>query len=118
MLCRALLQYDFLTPMFTTWRDFLRGGETELVSENRLTKNYKGLLGMKAGHGEASGYTLTLAAERDGLRIIAVILGGSDEDTRFSDAKALLEEGFSGYYVTTPDNPAEFIQQQVHPYRW
>ncbi len=110
LLCRALLQYDFLTPMFTTWRDFLRGGETELVSENRLTKNYKGLLGMKAGHGEASGYTLTLAAERDGLRMIAVILGGSDEDTRFSDAKALLEEGFSGYYVTTPDNPAEFIQ--------
>ena len=110
MLCRALLQYDFLQPYFTTWRDFLRGEETELVNENRLTKGYEGLCGFKAGHGTDSGYTLTLAAEREGLCMIAVVLGGEDQDARFSEAKSLLHAGFTGYYVTTPDFSPEFMQ--------
>ena len=110
LLCRALLQYDFLTPMFKTWRDFLRGGGTELVSENRLTKGYEGLLGMKAGHGETSGYTLTAAAEQEGLCMIAVVLGCDDPDARFTKAKTMLKEGFTGYYVTTPEDPAEFMR--------
>ena len=110
LLGRALLQFDFLTPYFTTWRDFLRDGATELVSENRLVSSYEGILGLKAGHGDASGYTLTLAAERNGLRCIAVVLGCPDDDMRFSEAKSLLAEGFSGYYVTTPDFSPEFMQ--------
>lgn len=110
LLCRALLQYDFLSTSLTTWRDFLRDGETELVSENRFTKSYEGLCGFKAGHGDASGYTLTLGAERNGLCMIAVVLGCDDPDARFDTAKSLLHEGLTGYYVTTPDYSAEFIQ--------
>ena len=110
LLCRALLAYDSLTPLFTAYRDTLRDGATELVSENRLTRNYDGLLGMKAGHGDDSGYTLTLAAERNGMRLVAAVLGAADADSRFSDAKKLLDEGFSGYTVTTPDFSAENIR--------
>lgn len=110
LLCRALLQFDFLSPMLTTWRDFLREGETELVSENQFTKSYEGLCGFKAGHGDASHYTLTLGAERNGLCMIAVVLGCDDSDERFSAAKSLLHEGLTGYYVTTPDYSAEFMQ--------
>ena len=106
----ALGAYPFLTPLFTTWRDFLRDGATELVSENRLTRNYEGILGFKAGHGEASGYTLMLAAERDGMRCLAVVLGCADADARFTDAKKLLAQGFSGFYLTTPDFAAEFLR--------
>ena len=113
LLCRALLQYEELTLLFTTWHDYLRGGATELVSENRLTKKNPDLLGFKAGHGEASGYTLTAAEKRGDMCMIAVVLGCGDEDTRFSDAKALLKTGFTGYYVTTPDFSAEFM----HPLR-
>lgn len=109
MICRALLKYEWLTPVFTTWRDFLRGEGTELVSENRMTRNYEGLRGMKAGHGESSGYTLTAAASREQLTAIAVILGCDDADKRFEDAKALLSEAFSKYYVTTPDLSSEFM---------
>lgn len=110
LLCRGLLRFEWLYPMFTAFRDTLRDGETELVSENRLTRDYEGLLGMKAGHGADSGYTLTLAAERDGMRMIAAVLGAADADVRFSDAKKLLKEGFSGYTVTTPDFSAEHIR--------
>lgn len=110
LLCRGLLRFEILRPIFTAYRDTLRDGETELVSENRLTRDYEGLLGMKAGHGDSSGYTLTLAAERDGMRMIAVVLGAADTDARFADAKKLLKEGFSGYTVTTPDFSAEHIR--------
>ena len=110
LLCRELLRFETLRPLFTAYRDTLRDGATELVSENRLTRNYDGLLGMKAGHGDVSGYTLTLAAERDGMRMIAVVLGAADADARFADAKKLLAEGFSGYTVMTPDYSAENIK--------
>jgi len=109
LLCCALLRHDFLLPMFSTWRDFLRGGGTELVSENTLTRTYEGILGMKAGHGSESGYTLAAAAERGGMRCVAVVLGCDDADERFTLAKQLLANGFSGYYVTTPDFSAEFL---------
>ena len=110
MLCCALLEYDFLIPILTTWRDHIRDGKTELVNENRLTRTYEGILGMKAGHGDASGYVLTLAAERDGMRFVSVILGCDDADERFTYAKNLLSQGFSGFTVTTPDLSAEFMR--------
>lgn len=110
MLCCALLEYDFLIPMLSTWRCTIRDGKTELVNENRLTRTYEGVLGMKAGHGDASGYTLALAAERDGMRFVTVILGCDDSDERFTYGKNLLAKGFSGYTVTTPDLAAEFMR--------
>ncbi len=110
LLCRALLDYPELTPIFTTWRDFVRDGVTELVSENTLTKNYDGLLGFKAGHGDASGYTLAVAAEREGFCCIAVMLGSDDENQRFTAGKSLLARGFAGYTVTTPDFSTEFMK--------
>ncbi len=110
LLCRSLLQYEWLTPVFTAWRDFLREGATELVSENILTKNYEGLLGFKAGHGDASGYTLAVAAEREHFQCIAVVMGCRDENERFTAGKKLLAEGFGGFTVTTPDFSTEFMK--------
>lgn len=109
-LCCALLEFEFLTPVFQTWRTHIRAGKTELVNENRLTRSYEGILGMKAGHGEPSGYTLTLAAERNGMRCVSVVLGCDDTDERFTYAKNLLAQGFSGYTVSTPDFSAEFMR--------
>ena len=106
----ALLRFDWLTPLFTCYRDTLRDGATELVSENRLTRGYEGLLGLKAGHGDGCGYTLTLAAERDGLRLTAAVLGAADTDARFTDAKKLLAEGFAKYTVVSPDFSAEYLR--------
>lgn len=110
LLCRALLDYEWLTPFFTTWREFLRDGKTELVSENTLTRTYEGILGLKAGHGDASGYTLAAAAERNGMRCITVILGCDDESERFTYGKNLLAHGFSDFYVTTPSFSTEFLR--------
>lgn len=109
-LCRILLKYDFLKPAFTTWRTFLRDGKTELVSENTLTRTYDGILGCKAGHGSACGYTLAIAAKTDKMCCIAVVLGCDDENERFTYGKNLLSNGFSNFLVTTPDFQTEFLR--------
>ena len=110
LLCCALLEFDSLAPILSVWRTHIKGGKTELVNENRLTRSDDGILGMKAGHGEPAGYTLTLAAERNGMRFISVVLGCDDPDDRFQYAKNLLAQGFSGYTVITPDFSTEFMR--------
>ena len=104
-LCAELYKYDFLRGYFTCWRDFVRGGETELVNSNEAVKNYDGIVGFKAGFTENSGYCAALGAERDGIAYISVILGCGDKDISISDAKALLSVGFSQYTVFRPERP-------------
>ncbi|MDE6762794.1 MAG: D-alanyl-D-alanine carboxypeptidase [Oscillospiraceae bacterium] len=106
-LCAELSNYDFLCGYFTCWRDFVRGGETELVNSNEAVKDYKGLIGFKAGFTESSGYCTALGAERDGVTYISVVLGCDDKDISLSDAKLLLSVGFSQYTVFTPERPKD-----------
>lgn len=106
-LCAELSKYDFLRGYFTCWRDFVRGGETELVNSNEAVKDYKGLIGFKAGFSENAGYCAALGAERDGVTYISVVLGCDDKDKSLSDAKSLLSMGFSQYTVFTPERPKD-----------
>ena len=105
ILCAKLAEYDFLREYFTCWRDFVRNGETELVNANTLVKFYKGIAGFKAGRTENSGYCVAAGAERDGIMYISVVLGSDDEDLGFSEAKRLMNSGFSGYTVFVPELP-------------
>lgn len=109
-LCCKLTEYPVLTPYMTTWRTFLRGEQTELVNENALVRSYDGLLGMKAGHGERTGYTLAAAAQRGDGIYVAVVLGCQEDADRFSIAKTLLSKGFGSYQVTTPAFSGEFLK--------
>ncbi|MDD6346341.1 MAG: serine hydrolase [Oscillospiraceae bacterium] len=97
-----LSEYDFLTPYFQTWRDFVKNGQTELVSENTLSRTFEGHIGFKACHSEKSGYCISEGAVREDCSYIAVILGASDEDTSFSKAKNLINKGFREFKVTVP----------------
>ncbi len=105
----AVLEHDVLRPALTTWRTFLRGETVEIVNENTLTRTLEGCRGMKAAHSEAAGQCLIAACERDGMVCVAVVLGCSDEDVRFSAAKALLNRGFANYRVTLPGFSEEFL---------
>ena len=74
-LCRALSEYDVLTPYFQTWREFLRGEETELVNENTFARTDDTSIGFKACHTEADGWSIAAGAERKQMKCIAVVLG-------------------------------------------
>ena len=59
---------------------------------------------MKTGTTSKAGCCVSATAERDGLELIAVVLGADNSKERFSGAKALLDYGFSNYEIYSPDS--------------
>ena len=93
--------------------DSLRGGKTQLVNTNKLLRSYKGITGLKTGTTSKAGSCISATAERDGLSLIAVVLGCSSGKERFRDAAKLLDHGFAGYAVSKLDIPAELKSRRV-----
>lgn len=105
-----LLHHPEVREYCTVWMDTLRGGRTQLVNTNKLLKSYPGITGLKTGTTGKAGVCITASAERDGLRLIAVVLGASSGKERFEAAKTLLDYGFAHYAsaeVTLPDDAPE-----------
>ena len=61
--------------------------------------------GIKTGHTESAGYCLTASAERDGMRLIAVVMGTDSEKARADAAQALLNYGFRFFESHTVYQP-------------
>lgn len=61
---------------------------------NRLLKSFKGYDGIKTGYIRASGFNLASSAERDGRRLVVVVLGGSSPSARDRKVADLLTQGF------------------------
>ena len=105
-----LLHHPEVREYCTVWMDTLRGGKTQLVNTNKLLKSYPGITGLKTGTTGKAGVCITASAERDGLRLIAVVLGAASGKERFEAAKTLLDYGFAHYdsaEVTLPDDAPE-----------
>ena len=61
---------------------------------NRLLSQMRGCDGLKTGYTRAAGYCVTATAERDGTRLIAVVMGFQNSNNRFGLARYLMEQGF------------------------
>ena len=92
-----LLRHPKITEYTTIWMDSLRNGETQLVNTNKLIRFFKGATGLKTGTTDGAGSCLSASATRDGLSLIAVVLGSDTSDQRFGAARGLLEYGFANY---------------------
>ena len=95
LMSRALLQHPKITDYTTIWMDTLRNGATSLVNTNRLVRFYQGATGLKTGTTNGAGCCLSASASRDGLGLIAVVLGAGNSNDRFAAARALLDWGFA-----------------------
>lgn len=93
----VLLNHPQVKEYCTVWQDSLRGGETQLVNTNKMLKSYTGITGLKTGTTGKAGVCISASAERDGLRLIAVVLGSASGQDRFDAAAALLDYGFANY---------------------
>lgn len=102
LMSRELLSHERIRTYTTVWTDTLRGGATALTNTNRLVRFYNGTTGLKTGTTSKAGYCLSASAERDGLHLVAVVLGAETSDDRFEGAKALLNYGFANYETVTP----------------
>ena len=102
-----VLHHPDIRRFTTIWMDSLRDGQSMLVNTNKLVRFYPGATGLKTGSTSTAKYCISATAEKDGMELIAVILGGSTSDKRFADAKALLNYGFASYSLVTaaPESP-------------
>lgn len=98
----ALLKHEMIKKYTVIWMDSLRGGETQLVNTNKLIRTYPGATGLKTGTTSKAGCCVSASAERDGLGLVAVVLGASNSNDRFAGARNLLDFGFAGYEIYTP----------------
>ena len=101
-----ILHHPDLRRFTTIWMDTIRGGEFGLSNTNKLIRFYEGATGLKTGSTDAAGYCISATAERSGMELIAVVLGGETSQQRFEDAKTLLNYGFSTYALADV-TPAE-----------
>ena len=100
---RELLKHEKITDYTTVWMDSLRGGETQLVNTNKLVRFYNGTTGLKTGTTSKAGHCLSASAKRDGLHLIAVVMGAENSTDRFEGAKAMLNWGFASFETVTPE---------------
>lgn len=97
-----LMKHKKVKEYTTIWMDSLRNGETQLVNTNKLVRYYDGATGLKTGTTSKAGYCVTATAEREGMELVAVVLGSDNSKERFEDAKKMLSWGFANYTIYQP----------------
>ncbi|GIM45912.1 D-alanyl-D-alanine carboxypeptidase [Collibacillus ludicampi] len=75
----------------------VRDGKNIFENTNKLLGNYDGLDGLKTGFTDQAGYNLVSTAERNGFRVIGVILGAANDDKRVSETRKLLDYAFNNF---------------------
>ncbi|MGN0470210.1 MAG: D-alanyl-D-alanine carboxypeptidase family protein [Acutalibacteraceae bacterium] len=109
VMSRDLIKHKKIFEYSGIWMDYLRGGKTQLVNTNKLLKTYNGITGLKTGTTSQAGSCISATAERDGLSLIAVVLGSATGKERFSDAAKLLDYGFANYAMYVPTVPENAV---------
>ncbi len=105
-----LVNHPKITEYTTIWTDSLRGGATQLVNTNKLLRQYEGITGLKTGTTSGARVCISASATRDGLSLIAVVLGSDTSEERFAAATALLDYGFANYEVAQLTASGEWPQ--------
>ena len=89
---------------FTTiWMDTVRNGAFGLSNTNKLIRFYTGATGLKTGFTSAAGYCLSATAEREGMELIAVVMGCESSQKRMAACKSMLDYGFANFAQIRPD---------------
>lgn len=97
---KAVSSHDIYHNYSTIWMDELThpsGRKTELVNTNRLVRYYDGCDGGKTGSTNEAGCCLTATAKRGNMRLISVIVGAPNSQTRFNECSKLFSHGFANY---------------------
>lgn len=111
LMSKELLQnHPNITNYTTIWMDSLRDGQSELVNTNKLIRTYDGATGLKTGSTSLALYNLSASATRNNLSLIAVVLRAPTPKIRFSEAKLLLDYGFTTYEYKNISNKGDLFQ--------
>lgn len=110
LLAAEIVKYKSLAGYLTVWRDFVRDGKAELVSQNRLVRTYNGITGMKACSSRSAGECSVVTAEKNGMCICVVILGCESSEARESASKKLLDMSFDAFQIYSPEIAKDMLK--------
>ncbi|HLS08575.1 D-alanyl-D-alanine carboxypeptidase family protein [Lentibacillus sp.] len=100
IMAKELLKYESITDYTSIYEDYLRKGEEDefwLVNTNKLVKFYPGVDGLKTGYTNEAKYCLTATAEKNGMRMIAVVMGADTTKERNASISGMLDYAFNHY---------------------
>ena len=104
IMSRQLLKYHPDIKKYTTiWMDTVRDGTFGLSNTNKMVRFYPGATGLKTGFTSAAGYCLSASAQRDGMELVAVVMGCETSKERFAACKSMLDYGFANFALVSPE---------------
>ena len=103
LMSRQLLKNHPDIKKYTTiWMDTIRDGAFGLSNTNKMVRFYTGCTGLKTGFTSGAGYCLSASAEREGMELIAVVMGCETSKERTAACKAMLDYGFANFALISP----------------
>jgi D-alanyl-D-alanine carboxypeptidase (penicillin-binding protein 5/6) len=104
IMSRELLKNHPDIKKFTTvWMDTVRNGAFGLSNTNKMIRFCNGATGLKTGFTSGAGYCLSASAQREGMELIAVVMGSETSAQRFNTCKGMLDYGFANFALVTAD---------------
>ena len=100
IIARELLKHPKILEFTSIYEEYLEkndGSRIWLVNTNKLVRFYDGVDGLKTGFTKTAGYCLTATAKKNGMRIIAVVMGEPDSKTRNKEVTEMLDYSFAQY---------------------
>ncbi|MCM1371003.1 MAG: D-alanyl-D-alanine carboxypeptidase [Clostridium sp.] len=102
IIARELAKHEVVFKYSSIYEDYLRENTDRkiwLVNTNKLVRFYDGVDGLKTGYTQEAGYCLTATAKKNGMRVIAVVMGEPDSGTRNKEVSEMLDYVFAQYEV-------------------
>ncbi len=90
-----------------------RDGQLQMRNTNHLVRTYAGADGLKTGYYAAAGFEVTATASRDGLRLLAVVLGAPTKKGCFDETAKLLSTSFASYRAIAAATAGQPVGQAI-----
>lgn len=104
IIARELMKHEQIFEFTSSYEDYIRENTPNkywLVNTNKLVRFYEGTDGLKTGFTDNAGYSMAVTTKRDGMRLLAIVLGEKEGKVRNSETMELLDFGFQNYKVDT-----------------
>ena len=98
-----LVNHPDIKNFTTIWMDTIRDGAFGLSNTNKMVRYYPGCTGLKTGFTSGAGFCLSASAQREGMELIAVVMGAETSQDRFAACKGMLDQGFANYALYSPN---------------
>jgi serine-type D-Ala-D-Ala carboxypeptidase (penicillin-binding protein 5/6) len=113
LLARQLVKFPDIVKWTGTKEAPFRNGTMTLTNTNRLVRETNWIDGLKTGYFGAAGFNVAATGQRDGLRLIAVVLGATEKQQCFGQAARLLNRGFGDYHAQVAVRQGETVASDV-----